>query len=82
VRCGKRATSGGARARQRRPRTIVILAVTMPVMGGLDRARPSLQAQPKTAGLFLTGYAEDHVVIEGLRLGAHGFVVKGQGWTT
>jgi len=65
-------------ARQRRP-DVVILAVTMPVMGGLDAARLILQAQPKTAVLFLTGYAEDHVVIEGLRLGVHGFVVKAQG---
>ena len=29
--------------------------------------------------LFLTGYAKDHVVIEGLRLCVHGFVVKAQG---
>ena len=65
-------------ARQRRP-DVVILAVTMPVMGGLDAARLILQVQPKTAVLFLTGYAEDHVVIEGLRLGVHGFVVKAQG---
>src|SRR6266481_11133 len=65
-------------ARQRRP-DVAILAVTMPVMGGLDAARLILQVQPKTAVLFLTGYAEDHVVIEGLRLGVHGFVVKAQG---
>ncbi len=65
-------------ARQCRP-DVVILAVTMPVMGGLDAARLILQVQPKTAVLFLTGYAEDHVVIEGLRLGVHGFVVKAQG---
>jgi DNA-binding NarL/FixJ family response regulator len=65
-------------ARQRRP-DVVILAVTMPVMGGLDAARLILQTQPRTAVLFLTAYAEDHVVIEGLRLGVHGFVVKAQG---
>ena len=51
----------------------------MPVMGGLDAARLILQTQPRTAVLFLTAYAEDHVVIEGLRLGVHGFVVKAQG---
>ncbi|HMG18900.1 MAG TPA: response regulator transcription factor [Gemmatimonadales bacterium] len=65
-------------ARQRRP-DVVILDVTMPVMGGLDAARLILRTQPKTAVLFLTDHAEDHVVLEGLRLGVHGFVVKAQG---
>ena len=65
-------------ARQRRP-DVVLLAVNMPVMGGLDAARLIMQAQPRTAVLFLTGYAEDHVVIEGLRIGVHGFVLKAQG---
>jgi DNA-binding NarL/FixJ family response regulator len=65
-------------ARQRRP-DVVLLAVTMPVMGGLDAARLILQTQPGDAVLLLTGYAEDYVVIEGLRIGVHGFVVKAQG---
>ena len=65
-------------ARQRHP-DVVVLDVAMPVMGGLDAARQILRAAPQTAVLFLTGHAEDHVVLEGLRLGAHGFVVKAQG---
>src|SRR5882672_3892990 len=65
-------------ARHRRP-DVVVLDVTMPVLGGLDAARLILHAQPKTAVLFLTDHAEDHVVLEGLRLGVHGFVVKAQG---
>jgi DNA-binding NarL/FixJ family response regulator len=65
-------------ARQRRP-DVVVLDVAMPVMGGLDAARQILRAAPQTAVLFLTGHAEDRIVLEGLRLGAHGFVVKAQG---
>ncbi|MDP3953036.1 MAG: response regulator transcription factor [Microbacterium sp.] len=65
-------------ARQRRP-DVVLLDVVMPVMGGLDAARHILRATPRTAILFLTGYAEDHVVLEGLRIGVRGFVVKAQG---
>lgn len=65
-------------ARQRRP-DVAVLDVAMPVMGGLDAARQILRAAPQTAVLFLSGHAEDRVVLEGLRLGAHGFVVKAQG---
>jgi DNA-binding NarL/FixJ family response regulator len=65
-------------ARQRRP-DVVILDATMPVMGGLDAARLILEAQPKTCVLLLTGHTEDHVVLEGLRIGVHGFVMKAQG---
>jgi DNA-binding NarL/FixJ family response regulator len=65
-------------ARQRRP-DVAVLDVAMPVMGGLDAARQILRAAPRTAVLFLTGHAEDRIVLEGLRLGAHGFVVKAQG---
>jgi len=64
-------------ARQRRP-DVAVLDVAMPVMGGLDAARQILRAAPHTAVLFLTGHAEDRVVLEGLRIGAHGFVVKAQ----
>jgi DNA-binding NarL/FixJ family response regulator len=65
-------------ARQRQP-DVAILDVTMPVMGGLDAARLILHTQPQIGVLFLTDNAEDHVVLEGLRLGVHGFVVKAQG---
>jgi len=65
-------------ARQFRP-DVAVLDVSMPVMGGLDAARQILRALPQTAVLFLTGHAEDHVVLEGLRCGARGFVLKAQG---
>lgn len=65
-------------ARQLRP-DVAVLDVSMPVMGGFDAARQILRIAPRTGVLFLTGQAEDHVVLEGLRLGVHGFVVKAQG---
>jgi DNA-binding NarL/FixJ family response regulator len=76
------AAENGRRAvvlvRQRRP-DVVVLDVAMPVMGGLDAARQILRTAPRTAVLFLTGHAEDRIVLEGLRVGVHGFVVKAQG---
>lgn len=65
-------------ARKCRP-DVVLLDVAMPVMGGLEAARHILRAAPETKVLFLTGAAEDHVVLEGLRIGVRGFVVKAQG---
>lgn len=65
-------------ARRRRP-DVVILDATMPVMGGLDAARLILQALPHICVLLLTGQAEDYLVLEGLRVGVHGFVMKAQG---
>jgi DNA-binding NarL/FixJ family response regulator len=58
---------------------VALLDVAMPVMGGLEAARHILRAAPQTKVLFLTGAAEDRVVIEGLRIGVRGFVVKAQG---
>ena len=65
-------------ARTCRP-DVVLLDVAMPVMGGLEAARLILRAAPQTMVLFLTGAAEDRVVLEGLRIGVRGFVVKAQG---
>jgi DNA-binding NarL/FixJ family response regulator len=65
-------------ARKCRP-DVVLLDVAMPVMGGLEAARHILRAAPQTKVLFLTDVAEDHVVLEGLRIGVRGFVVKAQG---
>jgi len=65
-------------ARKCRP-DVVLLDVAMPVMGGLEAARHILRDAPETKVLFLTGAAEDRVVLEGLRIGVRGFVVKAQG---
>lgn len=58
---------------------VALLGLDMAVMGGLDAARLILRALPQTAVLFLTGNVEDHVVREGLRIGARGFFMKAQG---
>jgi len=65
-------------ARQLRP-DVIVLDVVMPVLSGLDAARLIRRTLPQAAIVFLTGHAEDRVVIEGLRLGARGFVMKAQG---
>lgn len=65
-------------ARERRP-DVTVLDAAMPVMSGLDAARQILRASPGASVLMLTGYGEDHLVHEGLRVGVRGFVVRAQG---
>ena len=64
--------------RDRRP-DVVVLDASMPVMSGVEAARQILRYSPDTGIVLLTGYGEDRVVHEGLRLGVRGFVVRAQG---
>jgi len=63
---------------ERRP-DVAVLDVAMPVVNGVDAARQILNAVPETHVVLLTGVAGEGIVPEALRVGVHGFVVKGQG---
>jgi DNA-binding NarL/FixJ family response regulator len=64
-------------ARELKP-DVVVLDLAMPVLNGLDAAREIRRHVPLTKTILLTGYAEDRRVMEALRAGINGYVVKTQ----
>lgn len=55
---------------------IALLDVSMPLLNGLDATREIARVSPKTRILILTMFAEDRYVLEALRAGASGFILK------
>lgn len=55
---------------------VAVLDLAMPVLNGLDTAREIHRLSPKTKTIFLTMHTEQHYILEGLRSGAKGFVMK------
>lgn len=55
---------------------IALLDLTMPMLNGIDAGRAILQTSPKTRIILLTMHAEDHHVLEALRAGFKGYVLK------
>lgn len=64
-------------ARELRP-DVAVLDLAMPVLNGLDAAREIRRHVPLTKTILLTGYAEDWRVMQALRAGINGYVVKTQ----
>jgi two-component system response regulator NreC len=63
--------------RERRP-DVAALDMNMPVMNGLDAAREIGKSAPKTRVVMLTMFTERSYVLEALRAGVRGYVVKAQ----
>ncbi|MBI4390888.1 MAG: response regulator transcription factor, partial [candidate division NC10 bacterium] len=55
---------------------VAVLDIAMPLLNGLDAAREVLQGSPRTKAILLTMHAEDHYVLEALRAGVSGYVLK------
>jgi len=55
---------------------IALLDLTMPLLNGIDAGRAMLQASPKTKIVLLTMHTEDHYVLEALRAGIKGYILK------
>lgn len=55
---------------------IALLDVSMPLLNGLDATREIARVSPSTRILILTMFAEDRYVLEALRAGASGFILK------
>lgn len=55
---------------------IALLDFTMPLLNGIDAGRIILQTSPKTKIVLLTMHAENHHVLEALRVGFKGYVLK------
>ncbi len=55
---------------------VAVLDLAMPLLNGLDAAREIHRISPKTKTILLTMHTEQHYILEGLRSGAKGFVMK------
>ena len=56
---------------------VVVLDVEMPGVDAFHAASHILQLRPNTAIMFLTGHVHDRAIEQALKVGALGFVVKG-----
>ena len=55
---------------------VAVLDLSMPLLNGLDAAREILKTSPRTKPMLLTMHTEDHYVLEALRVGVRGYVMK------
>lgn len=55
---------------------VVVMDLAMPLMNGIDAAREILRVSPKSKTILLTMHAERQYILEGLRGGAKGYVMK------
>jgi two-component system response regulator NreC len=65
-------------ARRHQP-DVAILDITMPELNGIDTAREVLRAAPRARVIVLTMHTEDAYLLEALRAGARGYVLKSLG---
>jgi two-component system, NarL family, response regulator NreC len=64
-------------ARERCP-DIAVLDFSMPLLNGRDAAREILRVCPRARAILLTMHAEDQYVLDALRIGVRGYVLKAQ----
>ena len=57
---------------------VAVLDLAMPSVNGLEAAREILKVSPRTRTILLTMSTEDHHVLEALRAGVRGYIVKTQ----
>jgi DNA-binding NarL/FixJ family response regulator len=57
---------------------VAVLDIGMPLLNGLDAAREVGKVSPGTKTILLTMHTEDNYVLEALRAGIKGYVVKSQ----
>ncbi len=55
---------------------VAVLDLSMPLLNGLDAAREILKMSIRTKPMLLTMHTEDHYVLEALRAGVRGYVMK------
>jgi DNA-binding NarL/FixJ family response regulator len=57
---------------------VAVIDISMPLLNGLDAARELKRSAPKTKAILLTRHDEDQYLIEALRAGVKGYVLKNQ----
>ena len=55
---------------------VVLLDINLPDGTGIDVCRRLLQGRPSTRVLFLTSTADEHIIDDAIRAGAHGYLLK------
>jgi len=55
---------------------VAILDVAMPLLNGIFAAREIIKSNPRTKVVLLTQHTEDQIVLESLRAGVTGYVLK------
>jgi two-component system, NarL family, response regulator NreC len=55
---------------------VAVLDLAMPLLNGIDAAREIIKANSKIKVILLTMHTEDHLVLESLRAGVTGYVLK------
>jgi DNA-binding NarL/FixJ family response regulator len=55
---------------------VVVMDLAMPVLNGIDATREIQRVSPKTKTILLTMHTEHQYILEGLRNGAKGYVMK------
>jgi|ERR1044071_7523615 DNA-binding NarL/FixJ family response regulator len=55
---------------------VAILDLAMPLLNGVDAAREIIKTNPRTKVVLLTMHTEDHLILESLRAGVTGYVLK------
>ena len=56
---------------------LVLMDLTMPNMGGVEATRGMKECCPKAAVLVLTSHADEEMMLDAVRAGAAGYVLKG-----
>src|SRR5262249_58040961 len=57
---------------------VAVLDLAMPLLNGLDAAREIVRVSPRTRPILLTMHTEDPYVMDALRAGVKGYVLKTQ----
>src|SRR5882672_513277 len=57
---------------------VALLDLGMPALNGLDAAREIMQSSAGTKVIILTQHSEEPYILEALRAGVHGYVLKSQ----
>ncbi len=55
---------------------VVLIDIRMPVMDGIEAAKRLTSERPETGVVMLTAYDDRHFVVEAVRAGARGYVLK------
>ncbi len=55
---------------------VAVLDIAMPILNGIDAAREIQRVSPKTMTVLLSMHTDSHYILDGLRAGAKGFILK------